>query len=510
MRFTRSGVVLVGTVVGGLFGLSLSFSDPPIERIAIAGGGALFGLIGSLIIVGIDYLMRPASRKIAFSAAEEGSQPEPNGGAVPEAPLSTSDEGADAEEPIPSDEPESRFETSVRKALEEIRNPKTNWIQTLVILAVSLAVFLSLHMQNSPIAFTAMLVGVLFFHELGHYLGMQLFGYRNVRMFFIPLFGAAVSGQATSGKSYQQAIVTLLGPLPGLCVALALFGVLWVPGLIQTHRVEVAQVAMLLALINGFNLLPVLPLDGGRLLNQILFSRNRYLEGVFHVLAGIALIAFAASRGQQVLIWVGVWLLISARPTFKTNSIASRISSQFDDQLPPLDAPIPLAILRPILTDVKSELPAVKTAKAVANITFRVWEKMHVQPPGASATVVLLVVYLLGATAAIGTTLSPRGNYSIELKIEQLARDFNKRLPKWIDDVTRLDRVDAGPGKTISYIYTVTRDLPEEQKQAFREDTTRRALAAPDMQAIYSAGITVWQKYYDTSGKLVLQFPVKK
>ncbi len=56
---------------------------------------------------------------------------------------------------------------------------------------------------------------------------------------------------------------------------------------------------MLLGLINGFNLLPVFPLDGGRLLNQILFSRNRYLEGVFQFLAAVALVAYGAAHGEM-------------------------------------------------------------------------------------------------------------------------------------------------------------------------------------------------------------------
>jgi Zn-dependent protease len=509
MRFTSSRGLLIGSGVGALIGFSASLSGSLVMQIVAVVVGALVGLFASLLLVGIDYLRRPAPQLVALSVAGAGSQPEP-GDIFPEASLATGGGAAHLDEPLPPDEPESRFEVSVREALEEIRNPKANWKQTLVILAVSLALFMGLHMQNSPIAFTAMLVGVLFFHELGHYLGMQIFGYRNVRMFFIPLFGAAVSGQATSGKSYQQAIVTLLGPLPGLCLALVLFAALSVPGLIQTYRIEVAQVAMLLALLNGFNLLPVLPLDGGRLLNQILFSRNRYLEGVFHVLAGFALIAYGATRDQQVLVWIGVWLLISARPTFKTNGIATHISRQFGGELPPLDAPIPLGTLRAIRAEIKSELPAVKTAKAVANVTFRVWEKMHVRPPGAAATGALLLVYLLGATVAIGTTLSPRGNRSIEFQIEQLARNTNKHLPKWIDPITRFDRVETGPGKTISFIYTLTRDLTEEQKQAFKQDSIRRALAVPDMQATYSAGVTVWYKYYDPSGKIVLEFPVTK
>ena len=70
---------------------------------------------------------------------------------------------------------------------------------------------------------------------------------------------------------------------------------------------------MLLGLINGFNLLPILPLDGGRLLNQFLFSRNRYLEGVLQFLAAFALIACGAALGGMFLFFLGVLLLMRRR-----------------------------------------------------------------------------------------------------------------------------------------------------------------------------------------------------
>ncbi|MGO8744370.1 MAG: hypothetical protein ACLQNE_00125 [Thermoguttaceae bacterium] len=85
---------------------------------------------------------------------------------------------------VVSEEPLSRFEESVLGELEKIRNSKGNWVQTVFVLAISLALFVVLGMRNNPVAFTVTLVGILLFHELGHYVGMRIFGYRNVRMFF--------------------------------------------------------------------------------------------------------------------------------------------------------------------------------------------------------------------------------------------------------------------------------------------------------------------------------------
>src|SRR5690606_2662891 len=101
---------------------------------------------------------------------------------------------------------------------------------------------------------------VLSFHEAGHLLGMRIFGYRSLSMLFIPFLGAVAIGNKGNAKPWQEIVVLLLGPLPGLCVAAALVGVGWFE---QTGwRYEL--VLMLVAL-NVFNLLPIYPLDGGQL-----------------------------------------------------------------------------------------------------------------------------------------------------------------------------------------------------------------------------------------------------
>lgn len=314
---------------------------------------------------------------------------------------STGDGAIPGQEPLVADAPLDAFEASVFGELEKLRNPTGNWVQALVILAISLVAFVGLGMQNNPVAFTVTLVGVLLFHELGHYVGMRIFGYRNVRMFFIPFFGAAVSGQRTDARSYQEAIVTLLGPLPGLCVAFALFGVAFVPGIDREHRLLLVQTAILFGMINAFNLLPIFPLDGGRLLNQVLFSRNRYWESVFQVLAATALVAYGATQDRKFLLFIGVGLLTTVGTTFKTNTIAQRIGKHFGDQLPPMNGPIPPVIFLVMVDQVKYYLPKVKDAKGMAGVVFRVWEKMHVQPPGWIATLALLLVYLLAAILTV-------------------------------------------------------------------------------------------------------------
>jgi hypothetical protein len=99
---------------------------------------------------------------------------------------------------------------------------------------------------------------------------------------------------------------------------------------------------------------------------------------------------------------------------------------------------------------------------------------------------------------------------SVEDQIKQMAAETNKGLPKQIDALTRWDRVEAGPGKAYSYIYTVSKNLTDSEKQRLKQDVTGKALALPELQPTFSAGVTVWYKYYDTSGKSMLEFSVAK
>jgi len=185
---------------------------------------------------------------------------------------------------------------AIIEELKDLRSPKTTWRKVLLVGVVSLVLFVTTGLLASPVLDLIMLVGVLLIHEMGHFVGMRLFGYQNVRMFFIPFFGAAVSGRKTGVEGYKEAIVVLLGPVPGLFISLAL-----ILSYATTQNDALRRLAIWFAVINGFNLLPIFPMDGGRLLQIVLFSRNRYLESFINILAAVALIMIAWGLGAWIL-----------------------------------------------------------------------------------------------------------------------------------------------------------------------------------------------------------------
>ena len=204
---------------------------------------------------------------------------------------------------------------AVRDELARER-PAASAGRNLLLLVVTLGLFAATLSKDLPATIGA-LVLVLFVHETGHYLGMRLFGYRDVRMFFIPFFGAAVSGRSEGAPAWQRATVLLLGPLPGIFAGLALYLVLEPPP--WAWAWELAQI---LVLLNAFNLLPVVPLDGGRLFEVLLFSRVPALGACFRLVA-VAALGWAAWWGGSVVLGVIAGLILLTTPMAYTQAVAA-------------------------------------------------------------------------------------------------------------------------------------------------------------------------------------------
>src|SRR5204863_8994054 len=82
--------------------------------------------------------------------------------------------------------------------------------------------------------------------------------------FFIPFMGAAIMMKRMPRDAWHEALNGLAGPLVGSAGAL----VIWILGEALDSRPLVA-LAFIGFLINLFNLLPVVPLDGGRIVGAI-------------------------------------------------------------------------------------------------------------------------------------------------------------------------------------------------------------------------------------------------
>jgi Zn-dependent protease len=145
--------------------------------------------------------------------------------------------------------------------------------------------------------FAAIIVGMLVIHECGHLACMKHYGMKTRGIYVIPLLGAAAVAEDYFPSRRAEATIALAGPLTGGVLA-AGTGLMY----FATGNGAFAAAAAWMALINLFNLLPVVPLDGGRVVKSITCSIGS-LIGLVAVIAGMLLGAVLAATAD---LWIFV------------------------------------------------------------------------------------------------------------------------------------------------------------------------------------------------------------
>ncbi|HLI53528.1 MAG TPA: site-2 protease family protein [Acidimicrobiales bacterium] len=108
-------------------------------------------------------------------------------------------------------------------------------------------------------SFAAGFVALLFVHEAGHWVEMRRQRIPASKPMFIPFLGAIISMRGMPVNAYQEARVALAGPATG--TAASVLVALWAA---HTGSAFLQALAFVGFFLNLFNLLPALPLDGGR------------------------------------------------------------------------------------------------------------------------------------------------------------------------------------------------------------------------------------------------------
>ncbi len=108
-------------------------------------------------------------------------------------------------------------------------------------------------------AFAAGLVAVVAVHESGHMVANRIKGIPASLPIFIPFLGAFIQLKKYPQNAADEAFIGIMGPLFGLGATFAALVIA-----IQTHAGIFYAIAEMGFLLHVFNLMPVLPLDGGR------------------------------------------------------------------------------------------------------------------------------------------------------------------------------------------------------------------------------------------------------
>lgn len=139
----------------------------------------------------------------------------------------------------------------------------------------------------------------VFFHELGHWFSLRLFGCRVCSLTF-ELSGLCIRYTGDPGR-WGRFISALAGPLAGFVYA-------WIAAHFGQSGELSAGISLLLS---AFNLIPAQPLDGGRAAEAVL---SRQIARTLSMLcaigtASVGLIMFISGRGAA-LVLAGSFLLV--------------------------------------------------------------------------------------------------------------------------------------------------------------------------------------------------------
>jgi Zn-dependent protease/CBS domain-containing protein len=174
----------------------------------------------------------------------------------------------------------------------------------------------------------ALIAALLFFtslllHEYGHALQARRDG-MEIEGITLWLFGGVAKFRGMFPSAGAEFRIAIAGPLVSLALGLLFLGVPMLLGLPATVDGVLFWLGSINIALLVFNLLPALPLDGGRVLRSILwYARGEFVSatrlaagigrgfGYILVAAGVALIVFASPVTGIWLAFVG-WFLLQA------------------------------------------------------------------------------------------------------------------------------------------------------------------------------------------------------
>ena len=163
-------------------------------------------------------------------------------------------------------------------------------LHTLLSMLLMVAVYAQLWGWKFALGF----VLLIFVHEMGHALTMRALGIPAGAPVFIPFMGAVIAMKGRPKDAWVEALVGIGGPALGTLGAMAVLAVAVITG--EPFWYALAATGFL---INLFNMLPISPMDGGRITGVI--SRWIWIPG-YLLGIGVFLLTWSPILGLILLL----------------------------------------------------------------------------------------------------------------------------------------------------------------------------------------------------------------
>jgi len=286
-------------------------------------------------------------------------------------------------------EKQTLFYSSEQKALEQQldikpkNSSRQSKIKLFIVSGLSFVLFFGL--IGIPWSVLPIIITVLIVHELGHFYAMKFFGYRDTSIFFIPLFGAAAKGEKEKTTPFEEYIVFLAGPLPGIIISITI-GILMIiyPELRSNELLK--EYAMMSLVLNYINLLPIFPLDGGKIVQTLLFTRYPKAQFYFFLISLMVIIISALMLKSILLGFFAVLLFLSINHHYKISQLIETVIKERND------TPIKEQVIKILTTDEKYKKESLAKKGSMAKQALKI---LHAKKPTPLLMILGLGFYLM-------------------------------------------------------------------------------------------------------------------
>jgi len=175
------------------------------------------------------------------------------------------------------------------------------------------------------VVFILALFGCVVLHELGHALAARRYGVTTRDITLLPIGGVARLERIPRNPT-QELVIALAGPAVNVVIAAVLFlGLLafhrsvFTGDLLQLHGNFFAQLMAVNIFLVIFNMIPALPMDGGRVLRALLARRLNYARAtrvaarIGQVIAVLLGLLGVTVLGNPMMILVALFVFFGAR-----------------------------------------------------------------------------------------------------------------------------------------------------------------------------------------------------
>ncbi len=158
---------------------------------------------------------------------------------------------------------------------------------------------------------------VLILHEMAHFIVAKILGYKLNKIIFMP-YGAGISGDNNIFKPSNEILIALAGPLFNFVSAIIVVALWWIFPTSYGLTYMLVEVNLVIGI---FNLLPIYPLDGGRVLVALLTQNKskifaykimKIIGLVFGVFFAILFFISVFYTLNITLFFISVFLIVSS------------------------------------------------------------------------------------------------------------------------------------------------------------------------------------------------------